>query len=115
MEGLHLATRVFLAGKHNRAKEIGSLSTRVVEKRTATESEYFAHQDSGLSQNFKLMVSNSEKIPRDMWLRENKLKGKTAHFGLLSASQKATCLSSRLVTSNGIKSRKEHERRGDEI
>ena len=29
-----------------------------------------------------------------MWLSEDKLKGKTAHFRLPSASQKRTCLSS---------------------
>ena len=38
---------------------IGSLSTRVFETRTATRSEYFAPQDSGLNQTFKLSFSNS--------------------------------------------------------
>ena len=48
------------------AGAIGSLSTRVFETRTATGSEYFARQDSGLSQIFKLRVSNSEKILSDI-------------------------------------------------
>ena len=48
---------------------LGSLSTPVFERRTATGSEYFARQDSGLSQLFKLRVSNSEKILSDT--REN--------------------------------------------
>ena len=39
---------------------------RVFETRTATGSEYFARQDSGLSQIFKLRVSNSEKILGDI-------------------------------------------------
>ena len=34
--------------------------------RTATGGEYFARQDSGLSQIFKLRVSNSEKILSDI-------------------------------------------------
>ena len=41
---------------------IGSLSTRVFETRTATGREHFACQDSGVSQIFKLLVSNGEKI-----------------------------------------------------
>ena len=45
---------------------LGSLSTRVFKTRTATGSEYFARQDSGLSQIFKLRVSNSEKILIDI-------------------------------------------------
>ena len=32
-----------------------------------------------------------------MWLCENRLKGKTAHFRLPSASQKRACLSSLLI------------------
>ena len=44
----------------------GSLSTRVFETGTATGSEYFARQVSGLSQLFKLRVSNSEKILSDI-------------------------------------------------
>ena len=32
-----------------------------------------------------------------MWLCEDKLKGKTSHFRLSSASQKRVCLSSQLV------------------
>ena len=39
---------------------------RVFEKRTATESEYIARQDSGLNQIFKLRVSNSEKTLSDV-------------------------------------------------
>ena len=34
-----------------------------------------------------------------MWLREDKLKGKAAHFRLPSASQKRACLSSLIVLS----------------
>ena len=33
-----------------------------------------------------------------MWLREDKLKGKTGHFRLPSASQKRACLSSLIGT-----------------
>ena len=45
---------------------LGSLSTPVFETRTATGSEYFARQDSGLSQTFKLKASNSEQIVSDI-------------------------------------------------
>ena len=41
---------------------LGSLSTRVFETRTATGREHFACQDSGVSQIFKLIISNGEKI-----------------------------------------------------
>ena len=43
-----------------------SLGTPVFEMRTATGSEYFARQDSGLSQIFKLRASNSAKILIDI-------------------------------------------------
>ena len=36
-------------------------------------------------------------LAMQMWLCENKLKGKTAHFQLPSASQKLACLSSLMV------------------
>ena len=42
--------------------KIGSLSTHVFETRTATGSEHFAFQDSGVSQIFILIISNGEKI-----------------------------------------------------
>ena len=42
--------------------EIGSLSTRVFETRTATGREHFARQGSGVSQTFILIISNGEKI-----------------------------------------------------
>ena len=35
---------------------------RIFETQMATESEYFERQDSGLSQIFKLIVSDSKKI-----------------------------------------------------
>ena len=41
---------------------LGSLSTRVFETRTATGREYFASQDSGVSQIFILIITNGEKI-----------------------------------------------------
>ena len=59
---------------------IGSLSKRIFETRTATGRQRFACQDGGVSQIFILI----------------KLKGKTAHFRLPSASQKSGCLSSLL-------------------
>ena len=40
---------------------LGSLSMQVFEPRTATGSEHFARQDSGLSQSFNLIVSTSKK------------------------------------------------------
>ena len=76
---------------------LGSLSTRVFEMRTATGREHFAYQDSGVSQSFILIISNGEKILSNInVLCEGKLKGKTAHFRLPSASQKCACLSSLL-------------------
>ena len=41
---------------------LGSLRTLVFETRTATGREYFACQDSGVSQIFILIISNGEKI-----------------------------------------------------
>ena len=41
---------------------IGSLSTRVIETRTATGREHFACQGFGVSQIFILIISNREKI-----------------------------------------------------
>ena len=73
---------------------LGSLSTRVFEMRTATGRGHFAYQDSGVSQ---IIISNGEKILSNInVLCEDKLKGKTAHFRLPSASQKCACLSSLL-------------------
>ena len=68
---------------------------RVFETRTATGREHFARQDSGVFQC--LIISHGEKILSNaMCLCEDKLKGKTAHFRLPSASQKRACLSSLL-------------------
>ena len=76
--------------------DIGILSTRVFETRTATGREHFACHDSDVSQIFVIIISNGEKI-LSMWLCEDMLKGKTAHFRLLSASQKRACLISSLL------------------
>ena len=46
----------------NNIKLLGSLSTRVFETRTATGKEYFACQDSGVSQIFIPIISKGEKI-----------------------------------------------------
>ena len=46
-------------------------------------------EGSGASLIFTLIISNGEKIlSNEMWLCKDKLKGKTAHFRLPSASQK---------------------------
>ena len=42
--------------------EIGSLSPRIFETRTATGRENFACQDSGVSQVFIPIISNGEKV-----------------------------------------------------
>ena len=53
----------------------------VSETRTATGRDQFACQDSCVSQIFILIISNGEKkLRNEMWLCEDKLKGKTAHF-----------------------------------
>ena len=77
-----------------------SLSTRVFETRTATGREHFAYQDSGVFQIF-ILSSLMEKryVAMKMWLCEDKLKGKTAHFQCPSASQKRAFLSSLIITS----------------
>ena len=79
------------------AMVLGILSTRVFETRTATGRDQFAFQDSCVSQIFIRIISNGEKkLDNEMWLCEDKLKGKTGHFRLPSASQKRACLSSLL-------------------
>ena len=84
---------MFTSGFRRRPK-LGSLSTRIFETRTATGKEHFASQGSGVSQIFVLIMSNGEKkLGNEMWLCEDKLKGKTPHFRLPSASQKHACLS----------------------
>ena len=78
-----------------RPRIVGSLSARVFETRTAIGREHFASQGSGVSQIFILIISNGEKKHgNEMCLCEDKLKGKTTHFLLPSASQKRACLSS---------------------
>ena len=75
--------------------EVGSLSTRVFETRTATGRELFACQDRIVSQIFILLISNGEKILSNVdvvvW---GKVKVKIAHFRLPSVFQKRACLSS---------------------
>ena len=46
----------------SKAHYSGALAGDVFEARTETGSEYFACQDSALSQIFKLIVSTSQKI-----------------------------------------------------
>ena len=71
---------------------------RVFETRTATGREHFTCQDSGVSQIFVLIISDGEKILNNVnVVYENRLKGKTAHFRLPSASQKRACLSSLIL------------------
>ena len=73
------------------------MSAPIFETRTATGREHFASQGSGVSQIFVLIISNGEKkLGNEMWLCEDKLKGKTAHFRLPSACQKRACLSMRI-------------------
>ena len=43
--------------------ELGSLSTRVFETRTATGREHVTCQDSDVSQIFTLIISNGKKVP----------------------------------------------------
>ena len=60
---------------------------RVFETRTATGRENFVCQDSGVPQIFILIISNGGKILSNVnVVCEDKLKGKTAHFRLPSAS-----------------------------
>ena len=67
----------------------------VFEPRTATGSEHFARQDSGVSQIFKLMVSTCEKRLNNInVVGEDKLNRKTARFRLPSVAKNVACLSS---------------------
>ena len=67
----------------------------VFKTRTTTGRGHFACQGSGVFQIFIPSISNREKIlVTQMRSCEDKLKGKTAHFRLPSASQKRACLSS---------------------
>ena len=66
VKGSQTIGSTFLLSLIKVAMTIGSLSTPVFEMRTATGSEYFACQDSGLSQIFKLRASNSAKVLSDI-------------------------------------------------
>ena len=69
--------------RRRRPWSVGSLSTRVLETRTATGKEHFACEDSGVSQIFILIISNGEKIFSNVnvvVLRQVK-KGKQITFG----------------------------------
>ena len=48
--------------KFDHSTLLGSLSTRVLETRTATGREHFAHQRSDFSRIFILIMFNGEKI-----------------------------------------------------
>ena len=77
---------------------LGSLSMRVFETRTSTGREHFACQDNAVSQIFIPIIANGEKILSNVnVVCKDKLKEKTAHFRMPSASQKRACLSSLLL------------------
>ena len=73
-----------------------SLSTRILETRTATRRDNFSCQDRIVSQIFILLISNGEKILGNanelLWGQATEVK--IAHFRLPSAPQKWSCLSS---------------------
>jgi len=60
-----ILSRVNMLGNSSSSHYLGSLSTRVLETRTATEREDFACEDRIVSQIFTL-ISNEEKILRNV-------------------------------------------------
>ena len=81
---------------------LGSLSMHVFETRTTIGRGHFACRDSGVFQIFIPSISNGKRyLVMQMRSCEDKLKGKTAHFRLPSASKKRACLSSLLCFVHG--------------
>ena len=70
----------------------------VFETRTTTGRGHFACRDSVVFQIFIPSISNGKRyLVMQMRSCEDKLKGKTAHFRLPSASKKRACFKSSLV------------------
>ena len=82
----------------NRSLLIGSLSTHVLRRGRQPE-EDISRARTVVSLRFLYQASLMEKryLAMQMGSCEDKLKGKTAHFRLPSASQKRACLSSLII------------------